>query len=484
MKIDPYKIKWAYGASRGKNHAALFIDAVGSLAMREHYPEKIYGFPYVGKFYLQANGTRCIAEEDHNEMEKIIEALLKKQPDFFYVWGSKMENVANQIRTWTDEVKNTDWSKTTNDELFKIIYEHCDLSARLWSVPLAYLYYFYFNDKVVEGFVEALKKRLGQKFDEILPAIVTQEKISEIAEEKKELFKLALKEIKDSKLNDQFLTKHWKKFAHLNNYYYWGNGYSLSDMKNRLEDEMKKGEEIIKKELEEFKPKVLDYTLFSEEEAALIKAMKKLSYAFQYADETLAYVIHNIRGAYKESAKRLRLTYDQFVEMLLLEIKQSLQKGKSVVSKNDLDERYNDHVLVISKDKNILLIGEECKRYVAHVFKDDKTGIKEFKGIVAFKGGVIQGAVHIISHADEISSFGQGEILVTPMTNPSFVPAMQKAKAIITNDGGLLCHAAIVSRELKVPCIIGTKIATKVLKDGDLVEVDAERGIVTILKKK
>src|SRR3989344_9243290 len=187
MKIDPYKIKWAYGASRGKNHAALFIDAVGSLAMREHYPEKIYGFPYVGKFYLQANGTRCIAEEDHNEMEKIIEALLKKQPDFFYVWGSKMENVANQIRTWTDEVKNTDWSKTTNDELFKIIYEHCDLSARLWSVPLAYLYYFYFNDKVVEGFVEALKKRLGQKFDEILPAIVTQEKISEIAEEKKEL---------------------------------------------------------------------------------------------------------------------------------------------------------------------------------------------------------------------------------------------------------------------------------------------------------
>ena len=62
------------------------------------------------------------------------------------------------------------------------------------------------------------------------------------------------------------------------------------------------------------------------------------------------------------------------------------------------------------------------------------------------------------------------------------MPAIQKAKAIITDVGGLLCHAAIVSRELGIPCVVGTKKATKVLNDGDLVEVDANKGIVRKLK--
>ena len=64
------------------------------------------------------------------------------------------------------------------------------------------------------------------------------------------------------------------------------------------------------------------------------------------------------------------------------------------------------------------------------------------------------------------------------MTTPDFVPAMKKAAAIVTEQGGITSHAAIVSRELGVPCVIGTKIATRVLKDGDLVEVDANKGIV------
>jgi pyruvate,water dikinase len=68
------------------------------------------------------------------------------------------------------------------------------------------------------------------------------------------------------------------------------------------------------------------------------------------------------------------------------------------------------------------------------------------------------------------------------MTRPEFVPLMKKAIAIVTDEGGITCHAAIVSRELKKPCIIGTKVATQVLKDGDMVEVDANSGIVRILK--
>jgi pyruvate,water dikinase len=68
------------------------------------------------------------------------------------------------------------------------------------------------------------------------------------------------------------------------------------------------------------------------------------------------------------------------------------------------------------------------------------------------------------------------------MTTPDFVPAMKKAVAFITDEGGITSHAAIVARELKKPCIIGAKIATRALKDGDLIEVDANRGVVKILK--
>ena len=69
------------------------------------------------------------------------------------------------------------------------------------------------------------------------------------------------------------------------------------------------------------------------------------------------------------------------------------------------------------------------------------------------------------------------------MTTPDFVPLIRKASAIITNEGGITCHAAIVACELKKPCIVGTKIATKILRDGDLVEVDANNGVVRILER-
>ncbi|MBU3965123.1 hypothetical protein KKA96_01965, partial [Patescibacteria group bacterium] len=70
-----------------------------------------------------------------------------------------------------------------------------------------------------------------------------------------------------------------------------------------------------------------------------------------------------------------------------------------------------------------------------------------------------------------------------PMTRPEHLMGMKKAGAIITDDGGITCHAAIIARELGIPCIIGTKIATKVLKDGDLAEVDADKGVVKIIKR-
>ncbi len=99
------------------------------------------------------------------------------------------------------------------------------------------------------------------------------------------------------------------------------------------------------------------------------------------------------------------------------------------------------------------------------------------KGTVAYKG-IIKGIVKIVRIETELDKVKQGDILVTQMTFPSFITAMHKASAFVTDEGGITCHAAIVSREMHKPCIIGTKIGTKVFKDGDLVEVDADKGIV------
>jgi phosphohistidine swiveling domain-containing protein len=108
----------------------------------------------------------------------------------------------------------------------------------------------------------------------------------------------------------------------------------------------------------------------------------------------------------------------------------------------------------------------------------DKQTTKEIKGLPASPGKAI-GRAKVELNAEVLNrTIQKGEILITSQTTPEFAPAMKKAAAIVTDEGGITSHAAIVSRELGIPCVIGTKIATKVFKDGDLVEVDANKGLV------
>jgi phosphohistidine swiveling domain-containing protein len=109
-----------------------------------------------------------------------------------------------------------------------------------------------------------------------------------------------------------------------------------------------------------------------------------------------------------------------------------------------------------------------------------KKETKEFSGQIACKGK-IRGTVRLVLKRDQVTSLQAGEVLVSTMTVPDYLPAMSKAVAFITDEGGITCHAAIIAREMKKPCVIGTKVATKVLKNGDMVEVDADQGIIRIL---
>lgn len=108
-------------------------------------------------------------------------------------------------------------------------------------------------------------------------------------------------------------------------------------------------------------------------------------------------------------------------------------------------------------------------------------GVNEVKGLIAFKGKV-KGTVKIVNSHEDMKDFKEGNVLISINTNPTLMPVLKICSAIVSDEGGITSHAAIVSRELKKPCITGTKIATKVFRDGDMVEVDANKGIVKKIK--
>jgi phosphohistidine swiveling domain-containing protein len=168
------------------------------------------------------------------------------------------------------------------------------------------------------------------------------------------------------------------------------------------------------------------------------------------------------RPIFKEVAESIGVSFKELAHYDL----ESIFAGKPRRHQEKSSYFYS-HGSLISSDKLIVSFAKNSK--------------EDIKGLPAFKG-VVRGVVKIIRHPRELGKIKKGEVLVSPMTLPSFISAMQKAIAFVTDEGGITCHAAIIAREMKKPCIIGTKIATKVLHDGDLVEVDADKGIVKIIK--
>ncbi|MDI6591744.1 MAG: PEP-utilizing enzyme [Patescibacteria group bacterium] len=102
------------------------------------------------------------------------------------------------------------------------------------------------------------------------------------------------------------------------------------------------------------------------------------------------------------------------------------------------------------------------------------------KGIPA-SSGVVRGKIKIVNSLFEIDKMEEGDILVSILTNPHYLPAILKAKAIVTDIGGILSHHAIVAREMGIPCVVGTNEATKKLKDNMEVIVDGEKGEVIVI---
>ncbi len=176
-------------------------------------------------------------------------------------------------------------------------------------------------------------------------------------------------------------------------------------------------------------------------------------------------------------AEMLGWTIDETINLDVNEIEGILLKNK-MPKREDITIRaekkcfyhYYDNKMHVLTDPNDM--DRISKRLLVHTHDGNV-----IKGIAASKGKAI-GRVVIVNHKSEAHKIKVGDILVAIYTTPELTPYLKKCAAFVTDEGGLVAHAAIIAREMGKPCVIDTKIATKVLKDGDRVEVDAENGVV------
>lgn len=185
--------------------------------------------------------------------------------------------------------------------------------------------------------------------------------------------------------------------------------------------------------------------------------------------------LHTADVLLAEAARRVGRDKNDLLDLFSFEVLELLEGKEPAVG---FAERKKLFGVRLSGDHFFAIGSEEAGRYwKAYVEHQDTEHVTELKGVIASKGKAI-GKARIVLDAHESFEFDQGDILITTMTSPEYVFVMKKAGAVVTDTGGLTSHAAIVSRELNVPCIVGTKLATSAFKDGDMVEVDANLGVV------
>jgi len=303
-------------------------------------------------------------------------------------------------------------------------------------------------------------------------------------QEQLELLKLCDKFGSIQKLRDsKGLDKHVQKWFWLN-YGYQGPVWTKDDFLHRAQEIFKCGN--IKKTLSEHQRYFKDLV---SKQKALIKKLeitKQENYFFEtarlftflkgYRIEMRHRYSFALDRIFLELGKRLHLPLNFFRYALKEEIIKAVTK-KTVPNEEILKRRQKMLYILDNKKGKFIKFKNTDKIFKALLAEKKIEFTGQLSGQVAYPGKAT-GKVKIMAHPGDVAKIKDGDILVTFATTPDFLPAMMKAAAYVTDQGGVTSHAAITAREMKKPCIIGTQYASKVFKDGNLVEVDANKGIV------
>jgi phosphoenolpyruvate synthase/pyruvate phosphate dikinase len=286
-----------------------------------------------------------------------------------------------------------------------------------------------------------------------------------------------LSKIKNSKggLKNRLVKEYLNNFGWIDNSYVKGQILEEKDVYKKAKDLKHAGKVSNFKVIKEKKNRLIKFLRLTEEELFVVRTIEICT---KWQDTRKKYIMQTIgrfEPIVEELAQRLGMTPEAFKYITPYEVSTRNLSSQAFVAK--LKSRYPG-CAYYTLPKNILVFpGKDYSSLEKDLSKVETEGVKEVKGSIANKGKV-KGRARIIKTIHDIAKVKKGEILIAYMTRPEFMPAMQKAAAFVTNEGGITSHAAIVSREMHKPCVIGTKIATEIFKDGDLVEVDANKGVV------
>ncbi len=270
---------------------------------------------------------------------------------------------------------------------------------------------------------------------------------------------------------------HVKKYEWFLSRYGSNVPYTLKDAEKKIR-ELDKNKYLIEyKETKEKVTKAINEakSIIGEQKAFLVDGMQFIVFYRTHRTDVMNRTSYMYIPTLTKMAESFGITYEDILFCTEAEVLSNKIPDIAI-----LNERKKGHMIAVIDDVPTCIVGEEFVR-IKKEFEAESEGSKEIKGSIAFKGKVT-GKVKVIHSQSDLALVTEGDIIVAAMTTPEMVPFMKLSIGFITDEGGITCHAAIVAREMKKPCIIGTKIATQVLKDGMMVEVDAEKGIVKILK--
>lgn len=445
-----------------------------------------YGWPkseifFIGKDSYWFNNWSDITGNGKNIFSKFIKA---DRSDFKASYYWEYDQVFKEITKKLNEIEKIKLSEVSLSEFRKIWHDFFKVySFRLWSTAIIPEVIAYTASIFLEEKIKAQKIKISP---EDLSRLTVFPQQSFLMAEEYELLKIARN--KSAKTRKILLAEHSRNYSWILNGYHGRKDLKVGFFTDRLRDLLKKGKlednldnfRLYSKRVEkDFRRIVKQYKL-SSEIANLAKLARQGAYLQDNRKKYQLIATEHIIKLYRAFAHRLRISledalyinwteFDRFIagHNILPEIRRRQKSFRFFIFSNEMK---------FSTDSVLYLFNLLNKKY-------SQTDSRELVGMVAYPGQ-IKGVVKIIENSRAIKDFPAGRILVTMMTSPDYIVAIKKAKAIITDDGGLTCHAAIVARELKKPCIVGTRNATQLLKDGDLVEVNADKGVVKIIKKK
>lgn len=411
---------------------------------------------------------------------------------------------ADKLRRFSTKIPQTHLDRLTDRQLWIIYRRHQEIHSTYYTwcwIPVgADMFHNNLTDKV-KAYLRS-KGVSDVQLTEYFLTLTQPTKKSLIYLEHEQLLKIAVKLSADSKTKvalqssdphavfDQLPSSIKRAIeSHRKRYYYtkhlWVSGeYTVADYVHQLQEIFAKGaspSEQLKAQAAEFlrartkRRQLLKQLVLDRQWTVVFDAFGDFMVTKIYRRYAQLLVVHHMGAILREIAKRRNLSEAQVRCMLPVEMEAMLLRRQYDASV--LQERTKLLVYYAERGVDKLMIGEQAKQYLRQVEQAVDADVREITGQVACMGHA-RGMVKIVIRASDMVKMKQGDILVSIATDPDIVPAMKKAAAIVTEQGGVTSHAAIVSRELNIPCVIGTKIATRVLKDGDQVEVDAERGII------